>query len=533
MRFILNAHRILFSLNFREINWRSPKTWGVIAAGALALFALVSALKGEDAAVSAEPTVRSVVVASVGELMGGGGSLSSVAEIRSVSEAKISPEMGGRIVRVSATLGARVGAGQVLAELENASQRAAVLQAEGAYDAAKASLAKVEGGTRDEQISILRTSLNASRDGAVSTLLSAYNGVDSALKDTADQMFTGIELGQIQFTILTANQQLEHEIEQQRAKLSNILARQDARSRTLTSSDDLRSELTLAESEVREARILLDSMLKALSDAIPNDDSTAAEIAAYKAGATAARAALTGTLSALSGARSAIDIAEKNLEQGETGAQSEDVAAARASVKQAQGVYNLALANLEKTIIRSPISGTLNNFTVKLGDTVSPQQQVAIVSNNAALEAVMYVTEDDRNRIRVGDKVSLEDGITGTVTRIAPALDPVTRRIEVRIGLPTDATFVNGESVRVTIEKGDAIAPTQGPLSIPLTALRMESERSVVFIVEDGRLAARPVMIGKLSGDSVEVKSGIDVATVIVVDARGLKEGSEVTVATE
>lgn len=530
MKFILNAHRVLFSLNFREIDWRSPKTWGVIAVIAIALFAIVNALRGDAASAPAQPTIRSVQVATISELMGGGTVLSTVAEVRSVSEAKISPEIGGRIVRVSATLGSRVGAGTVLAEIENASQRAAVLQAEGAYDAAKASLAKVEGGTRDEQLAILRTSLNASREGAVSALLSAYNGVDTAIKDTADQMFRGVELGQIQFTVLTANQQLELEIERLRGALVNVLARQDARSRTLTVNDDLKSELATTEAEVRDTRVLLDSMLKALSDAIPNDDTTAAEIAAYKAGATAARATLTGTLSALAGARSAIDIAEKNLEQGETGAQSEDVAASRAAVKQAQGVYNLALANLEKTIIRSPIAGTLNNFTVKLGDTVAPSQQVAIVSNNAALEAVMYVTEDDRNRIAVGDTVSLEDDVKGTITRIAPALDPVTRRIEVRIGLPADAKFVNGESVRVSLQKDAALPAIKGPLSIPLTALRMESDRSVVFTVVDGKVSAREIAIGKLSGDSVQVTDGLALDTEIIVDARGLKEGTEVTV---
>ena len=310
----------------------------------------------------------------------------------------------------------------------------------------------------------------------------------------------------------------------------NVLTRQDARSRTLTVNDDLKAELAATEAEVRDARVLLDSMLKALSDAIPNDDTTAAEIAAYKAGATAARASLTGTLSALAGSRSAIDIAEKNLEQGETGAQSEDVAASRAAVKQAQGVYNLALANLEKTIIRSPIAGTLNNFTVKLGDTVAPSQQVAIVSNNAALEAVMYVTEDDRNRIAVGDSVALEDGVKGTITRIAPALDPVTRRIEVKVGLPSDAKFLNGESVRVTLTKDASTPAISGPLAIPLTALRMEAERTIVFVVDDGRVAAREIAIGKLSGDSVQVTDGLSLDTEIIVDARGLKEGAEVSV---
>lgn len=532
MRFILDAHRFLFSFNYRDINWRSPKTYGVITLIVLAIGSLVWAFSGDEAENNIAAGKRQVTVASVSELMGGGASLSTTATIQSVSEAKITTEMGGRIVRVQASLGSRVGAGQVLAEIENASQRAAVLQAEGVYEAAKASLRKIQGGTREQQLAVLQTANESAKSSAVSTLLSAYAGVDSAVNDMADQMFTGIELGSIQFTVETSNQQREADLESRRGALIPVLNRQSSASKTISTSSDLEGELDKTEKEVRDTRTFVDVLLAALADAIPTDDVSASDIASYKASATASRTALTSLLSSISTARSGIETAAKNLEQGVEGAVSEDVAATQASVKQAQGAYNGALAALEKTIIRTPISGTLNHFTVKLGDTVSAQQQVAIVSNNNALEAVLYVSEEDKHRISVGQKVTFEDNSTGTVTKIAPALDPVTRRIEVRVGLPANTTLTNGQSIRVTLEKGALPEHiVKGPLAIPITALRMESDRTLVFSVENNVLVAHEVKIGKLSGDSVQVLEGLLLETEIVVDARGLKDGEEVDVA--
>lgn len=536
MRFIVNAHRMLFSLNYRDINWRSWKTRSVIGIIALAILGFVAyqTLSGDETT-SAEKEPRTVTVARVGDLIDGGSSMSVIAEIQSVNEAKISPESGGRVVKVRASLGDRVSAGQILAEVENSSQRAAVVQAEGAYDATKAALKKVQGGTRSEQLSILESAVGSAKGSAVNTLLSVYASIDSSINDTADQMFTGIETGQIQFTPSTSNQQREVDLEQRRGKLISVLNRQMSISSTISVTSDLERELQIAEDEVRETRTFFDIILAALADAIDSPTVTSSDIAAYKSDATVARTSLTAALSGITSARGALQTAEKNLEQGETGAQTEDVEAAEASVKQAQGAYNAAVANLEKTIIRSPISGTLNNFTIKLGDTVSASQEIAIVSNNSALEAVAYLTEEDTSRVVIGQKVSLEGNIMGTITKIAPALDPVTRRIEVRIGLPASATNVltNGQSLRVELES-DAAAPKPvvgGPLSIPITALKMEATRTVVFTVADNRLVSQEITIGKLSGEYVQVTAGIDRDTEIVVDVRGLKEGDEVKVA--
>jgi len=521
------------------INWRSRTTMSTIGLIALALIAGISfrMMSGTEAAPVVEDSAREVTVARVSNLMNGGSALSVVAEVTSKSEAKISPETGGRVTRVRASLGQNVSEGQVLAEVENGSQRAAVLQAEGVYDAAKASLQKVQGGTRDEQLAIKQSAVDAARNGAVNTLLTAYASVESAINDAADPLFTNLTV-QPQFNVVvTTDSQTKLSLENTRGLFNGIIAREAAQANSISASADVKTELLKTEEEVRQTRVFMDNIIKALNAAVPSAEITQAEIDAYKASVAGARTSLTASLGAISSARTTLETAEKSLEEGVAGAVSEDIAGAEAAVKQAQGAYNAALANLEKTIIRSPISGTLNNFTIKLGDTIAPQQEVAIVSNNTALEAVAYLTEEDKARVVVGQEVAIEHGITGTITKIAPALDPVTRRIEIRIGLPATATKVltNGQSVRVELSKDENAAPVavEGPLSIPIAALKMEASRTIVFTVADNKLVAREIQIGKLSGQYVQVVSGIDANTEIVTDARGLKEGDEVRVRTQ
>lgn len=477
--------------------------WYVIGTLAALLVAggIFWSLSDSGAVAGAEDTNPVVKVGRVADLMSDGGSLSIVAEIRSVSEAKISTESGGRVTRVSASLGDFVAAGKVLAEVENASQRAALLQAEGALDAAKAAA----GG---------------SRGSALTTVLTAYASVDDAINDAIGQIHTDPVDSESSFRVSTRDTQALADMESLRPTIKPILKRHEAQEPTLTASSDFTAELALLEDELRHVRNYLDTALKVLNAGVVRDDISIATISAYVADVAAARTAVTASLSAVITARTSLD------PQGA-------VSSSDASVKQAQGAYNAALANLEKTIIRTPISGSLNNFTIKLGDFLAPAQQVAVVSNNGALEALAHVTEEDTTRIAVGQKIKLEGDITGTITKIAPALDPVTRRIEVRIGLPANATKVltNGQSVRIELGEGETPAkPVSGPLSIPITALKIEATRTIVFIVENDHLVAKEIKIGKLSGNSVQVSKGLSADTEIVADARGLKDGDEVTV---
>lgn len=501
---------------FTKLGWK----WGtaLVVGVFLVLFIGSKMLGGSAAAPVADNTTKTVTLASVGDLAQGGSSLSVAGTVQSQTEATVRAESSGQVKALYRALGDTVSAGTIVAELENASQRAAVLQAQGAVDAATAGA------------NVSQTSLAATKDASVATLLAAYGTLEKVVHTDIDAMFSDPHGNQPSFNVQSANSQAKLNTENMRIALNTVLSRESSRSNTLSASDDLITEFSKTESELKMVRDYIDSVLITLNSGIATGGVTETTIATYKATATTARGSITTTLSTLIAARQALDTAQKSSAQG-TGA----VSSTQAALTQAQGALAGARAALEKTIIRAPISGTINSLTLKRGDFVQMTAPVLTVANNGALEVISYITQGDATRIAVGDKAAL-DGSEGTITRIAPALDPITKKIEVRIGLPAAAskTLINGQSVVVTFKKavGVPTKPTTGPITIPLSALKINSDSVVVFSVDENKkLVPHEIKLGNLLGDRVEVASGLTSDLIIVTDARGLQPGETVEVA--
>jgi multidrug efflux pump subunit AcrA (membrane-fusion protein) len=70
------------------------------------------------------------------------------------------------------------------------------------------------------------------------------------------------------------------------------------------------------------------------------------------------------------------------------------------------------------------------------------------------------------------------------------------------------------------------------PITIPITAIKFTDTTGSVFVVENEKLVARPVVLGTVSGSMVTVLEGIDATTPFVVDARGKTAGESVLVIT-
>jgi len=517
--------------------WASGVGWWKVGGGALVIVlgAGVVAHTFLSRATEVAPAVHTpiVEVKSVAELSSDTEPLSVVGTVTSRSEATVRTEKSGQITHVYRALGDRVGAGTIVAEFENASERAALLQSQGAVDAAQANLDKVQKGTRSEQLAILQSAVEGARSGAMNALLSAYTTVDTAIHGTADKMFTNPDGTSPRLIFFQPNSQLTTDIQNARVAIGALLDRQKSRSTELSSSDDLIAEITTTDSEMRGVRNFLDMIVRALNDGVPNDRASSSDIATYLASASAARTSINVTLSSLAGAKQALVTAQKNQELGVSGAQSEDIAAAQAALKQAQGARALAQASLEKALIRAPISGTINSLSLKTGDYVSASTPVLTVANNGALEILAYITENDSREIAVGQAVTLEGGASGVITRVAAALDSVTKKIEVRIGVSDpQRTLINGQSILVSITRTAKRSATAGSrLTIPISAIKIEADSVFVFTVDaDSKLVSHTVAIGALLGDKVEILSGLTRDMKIVIDARGLRAGQLVEV---
>jgi multidrug efflux pump subunit AcrA (membrane-fusion protein) len=150
------------------------------------------------------------------------------------------------------------------------------------------------------------------------------------------------------------------------------------------------------------------------------------------------------------------------------------------------------------------------------------------ITNTGGLEAVAYVSSGDIRDVAVGAKASISGAVTGTVVRVAGAVDPVTKKAEVRISVPADAPLVSGQSA--TIEIARAVRKiTDTTITIPLSAVKITPEGTIVFTLSsESQLVAHHIVLGSLHGSKVDVASGITLDDVIVKDARGLKVGQKV-----
>lgn len=481
-----------------------------------------------------------VRIASVASLSDQSGPLPVTGKVTSVSKASILAVSSGEIVSLSRKLGDRVTAGSVIASFENSGQRAAVLQAQGAYEGAQAALAKVSGSTAQNSDLSSAQAAQAAQSAAVaarSALQSTYVSLDDAVHTKADAQFSNPQGTNPQLNLAVPDGQVVIDVQSQRVGLDAAI---EVVAGLGTGPDSaIEADITSAISKAQTVRAFLDTLAEAASKAVASPSVSASTISAYQASVGTARSAVLASISSLTSAKSAYNTAVSAAAVAENSAGTgldNDIASAQANVKSALGTLNAAQSNLEKTIIRAPISGTIVSLGITRGGYVAAFTQVAQISNPGALEIETYVTSDDAKTIVVGGKAVIDGSTDGVITSIAPALDPTIGKIQVKVGITGDKTaLTDGDTVTVTLARATGNGKTTGKhtITIPIAAAKITPSGPVVFTVEAGALVSHAVTFGAIVGGHVTITNGITPDMTIVTDARGLTEGQTVVVDTD
>jgi len=447
------------------------------------------------------PTVPHVSVATIAALTSGTSPLSLVGNVTSLNQATILSQASGQLVSLNVAIGDQVGAGETIGQFDATSQNAALLQAQGAYQqalASQSSLSPVDAKT-----------------AATNAYVNAYGALNTALTVQVDMSFGSSTPYGPQF-LLNAPTQPYGSISQERQALTyEMLAYQQA-----TVNGTTTDPITLLTEASSVAQDILNLINQISSIAIAaNSGATAGQISAINT----AHASVTGVISTLATA-----IQTYRSQSVST------TAGTNANVTEALGGLQVAQANVAKTVVTSPISGTIVSLPVSQGDFVSLGATVAVVSNPNALEIDTYVTPDDAKTIGVGAVATIDNNATGTVLSIAPALDPTTNKILVKIGLTNGGdTITDGDTVSVSIAQTATAATStaSGPIVIPIEAVQVTPTGDVVFTVTpSSTLATVPVTLGTIFGGSVTILSGVTPDMDVVTDTRGLSEGEAVVV---
>lgn len=514
----------------------------VVATGAYFVFRKTS----KDEVATATET-RAVKLVSVASLTEEGAPLTLTGEVRSSSEAELRAEAGGQVTGVYVKAGQYVGAGTILAETENAAQRASVQSAKGALDAARANLQKTRVGARTEdrtnvaaQEQGARTSLEQARIAGKNAFGQSYTSAQDAIQAKTDTFFTSPLTVRPQFKINSATYDEQVVIQDERVALGDELETWQKETQTLSANGDVASALSRAQTRLTRIKRFLDSIGLYISKQ-QTSSKTAEDIATDKATINAARTEVDGALSsvtaaqqALAGAQSGAVAAASAQEKVAAGAQPEDIQLSEAAVTQAQGAYNAALAGLEKTRVRTPIAGQVSTISAKSGDYITPGTTVAVVANKAGLEIETFVSADTKNRVNVGDSVLIDGSYKGIVTNVEPGLDPVTKKSRVHVGLSGATDLTHGQFVDLVITS-DSTTPASAKRSdgfyIPISAIKVLPSSLVVFIVTaSSTLESHTIKEGSIIGDTMIIKEGITSDMDIVLDARGHNDGDVVEI---
>lgn len=195
-----------------------------------------------------------------------------------------------------------------------------------------------------------------------------------------------------------------------------------------------------------------------------------------------------------------------------------------------------AAAQVQKTyaVIVSPVDGVVVARHKHKGDMATAGTPILTIESRRILLFKIFVAEgrlpliDRAMPVTVRIDALAARAIEGTVQRIVPSGDPVTRRYEVTVALPSDPALMPGMFGRAEIVLGTAAASV-----VPVEAKVQRGGLDGVFVVGGDNVARfRWLRFGREWNGMIEVAAGLSPGETIVTRVdEAVRDGTVITAA--
>lgn len=196
------------------------------------------------------------------------------------------------------------------------------------------------------------------------------------------------------------------------------------------------------------------------------------------------------------------------------------VEAAMATVARAEAAKKEAEVGLGYTRLEAPMAGVVSERMVDPGDLAWPGRPLLLLMNPEAMRIEASVPESLAASVREGQALELSvdalggETLKGAVEEIAPAADPLSRTVQIKVSLPKDARLVSGMFGRVRIPLGERDA-----LLLPEKAFRRVGQLTMVRVREGQAWKLRLVRLGARRADGThEVLAGLAAGDVLALE---------------
>ena len=541
-----------------EIKKRKRRVWMVWVAAAVVLGGVgVLAMRRSASSSTGIPTGVEIARAEVGDQQQ---KINATGVIASQigTQVKIGSQVTGRILKLPADVGTHVQANQIVAVLDSPDIQAQVDQQKYAVSAAEASLAQAKSRLQqaEETAGFTRQQTTAQIAQADAALHAAEAKVESSAaaaryqptQTTANIRKSEAALSTAQSAVKQQQQTIRQEIQQAQSSLDTAQATADNAKRDVDRQRQLLKKGFIAQSVVdtadttyRQAAANLESMkanldivrektradLQASQDQVDQAQATLAATQAGRFQDTVAEADLHSARETLRQSSAALALQKTNLSQDRIRLMA--VEESRSALRQAQETVLETHAQLryqnaqhDKTVIRSPINGTVLSITAQQGEVIAAglaAPTLITVADLDRLEVRAYVDETDLERVKLSMTAEVRvDAFAGRifhgrVTKIASAStvkdNVVTYETTVAVSNPdkllrpdmtTNVSFILSQRTNV--------------LMVPSEAIHQETTRYIVYVLHPERKGTERVEIRKVDagfddGTHTEIRSGL------------------------
>ena len=208
-------------------------------------------------------------------------------------------------------------------------------------------------------------------------------------------------------------------------------------------------------------------------------------------------------------------------------------------LRAAEAQVGMAREQLDFSNVRADISGVIDQVNVRVGEqftgVTATGPQISIV-NTSVLKLMVQVPETYISSVNVGTPIviTLPDAnnrvINSKVSVASKLIDPVSRTFTIEANVPSDPAIRANQIAKVQLQeysRGNAI-------TVPLNTLQTDQEGKYVMVAvtENKNLVARKkrVITGNLSGDRLEIKSGLSAGGQIITQGvESVYEGQDIT----
>ncbi|MDI9320210.1 MAG: efflux RND transporter periplasmic adaptor subunit [Phycisphaerales bacterium] len=198
------------------------------------------------------------------------------------------------------------------------------------------------------------------------------------------------------------------------------------------------------------------------------------------------------------------------------------------AIKKKEGY--VAQRNLYRIV--SPISGTIDNFSLKAGDMASPGQSGIRVVSFDDLKAEANLGENYIGKVKAGDAVNilfpdLNDSIQAKVSYVGRQVDPVSRAFLVQIRLGNNKKIYPNMSCKLKISNYE----NKNALVVPVQVIQKTAQGDMLYVVDGKKAKSVIVKVGRNSNGWVEILGGLKAGDKIITEGFGdIDDGETISV---